>query len=171
MSECDEQLLGAYHDGELSAADRARVEQHLAGCAECTATLQQLREASRLLNEYPFQDITPRELSRLHQVIDEEAAADEQVLFRIGGTMGLIAASILVVGFAWLRQLPPTASPTGGSNPTQLAGRPVPAWERVAITQRPDPFIESQSDVQMAEADFMAEKLAQLAQQPGRVER
>ena len=31
-------LLTAFHDGELPAADRARVEGHLRGCPECRAS-------------------------------------------------------------------------------------------------------------------------------------
>ena len=32
-------LLTAFHDVELPAADRARVEEHLRGCTECRARL------------------------------------------------------------------------------------------------------------------------------------
>ena len=32
-------MLTAFHDGELHAADRARVEEHLRGCPECVALL------------------------------------------------------------------------------------------------------------------------------------
>ena len=39
------QLLTGYLEGALSAADRARVEEHLAGCDGCTAFLAQLRTA------------------------------------------------------------------------------------------------------------------------------
>src|SRR5215475_3372679 len=99
MSECDEQLLGAYHDGELNHADRARFEQHLATCPSCSAELARLRDASQLTVDYPFQDITAKELKNLHQAIDE--SNEDQFVLRIGGTLGLIAASILVVGFAW----------------------------------------------------------------------
>ena len=35
-------LLTAFHDGELPAADRARVEEHLRGCPECAARLADL---------------------------------------------------------------------------------------------------------------------------------
>ena len=43
------QLLTDYLEGALSAADRARVEEHLAGCDGCTAFLAQLRPAGRLV--------------------------------------------------------------------------------------------------------------------------
>ncbi len=35
-------LLTAFHDGELPAAERARVEEHLCGCPECSAMLADL---------------------------------------------------------------------------------------------------------------------------------
>lgn len=45
---CDDarDLLEAYHDGELVAEDRARVEAHLQGCAACAHELASLRSLS-----------------------------------------------------------------------------------------------------------------------------
>jgi anti-sigma factor RsiW len=40
-------LLTAFHDGELPAADRARVEEHLRGCPECGALLADLARADQ----------------------------------------------------------------------------------------------------------------------------
>ncbi len=40
-------LLTAFHDGELPAADRARVEEHLYGCQECVALLADLARADQ----------------------------------------------------------------------------------------------------------------------------
>ena len=37
-------MLSAYHDGELAPADRARVDEHLRGCGECSAVLARLAE-------------------------------------------------------------------------------------------------------------------------------
>ena len=47
MRDCRETqtLLTAFHDGELPAADRARVEEHLRGCPECGARLADLARA------------------------------------------------------------------------------------------------------------------------------
>ena len=42
-----QELLTAYHDGELPTADRARVEEHLRGCRECVALLADLERADR----------------------------------------------------------------------------------------------------------------------------
>jgi hypothetical protein len=40
-------LLTAFHDGELPAADRARVEEHLRGCPKCGALLADLARADQ----------------------------------------------------------------------------------------------------------------------------
>ena len=40
-------LLNAFHDGELPAADRPRVEEHLRGCTECSGLLADLGRADR----------------------------------------------------------------------------------------------------------------------------
>jgi anti-sigma factor RsiW len=45
------QLLTDYLEGALSEADRARVEEHLAGCDGCTAFLTQLRTSERVVAE------------------------------------------------------------------------------------------------------------------------
>ncbi|MFA6147712.1 MAG: zf-HC2 domain-containing protein [bacterium] len=47
--ECREtqELLTAFHDGELPAAVRARVEEHLRGCRECGALLSDLARADQ----------------------------------------------------------------------------------------------------------------------------
>ena len=42
-----QELLTAFHDGELQAADHARVEEHLRGCRECGALLADLERADR----------------------------------------------------------------------------------------------------------------------------
>lgn len=40
-------LLTAFHDGEMPAADRAKVEEHLRGCPECAARLADLARVDR----------------------------------------------------------------------------------------------------------------------------
>ena len=53
MSHVDEGLLHAYLDGELTPVERARVDEHLAGCAACRTRLDEERalieRASQLL--------------------------------------------------------------------------------------------------------------------------
>ena len=53
------QLLTEYLDGALSATDRVRVEEHLAGCDACTAFLAQLRTAERVTAELAAVEVPP----------------------------------------------------------------------------------------------------------------
>lgn len=48
-----EESLSAYMDGELSPADRARVEEHLQRCKSCTQNLRTLQHTVRLVRELP----------------------------------------------------------------------------------------------------------------------
>jgi hypothetical protein len=55
--------LSEYADGELDAAERAAVDAHLAGCAECRMALDELRavvaRAGALLDQAPPGDLWP----------------------------------------------------------------------------------------------------------------
>jgi anti-sigma factor RsiW len=51
-------LMGEYLDGALSAADRARLEDHLAACPHCSEHLAQLRVTIDALGR-----ATPEDLS------------------------------------------------------------------------------------------------------------
>jgi anti-sigma factor RsiW len=43
------ELMTDYLEGALSASDQARFEEHIGGCAGCTAYLEQLRVSVRVL--------------------------------------------------------------------------------------------------------------------------
>src|SRR5262245_38749119 len=45
--------LSAYIDGELSAAERAELQRHISGCAECQEALGELRRVHDLLAALP----------------------------------------------------------------------------------------------------------------------
>jgi anti-sigma factor RsiW len=45
------ELMTDYLEGALSAIDRARFEEHIAGCDGCTAYLSQLRIARRIMGK------------------------------------------------------------------------------------------------------------------------
>lgn len=140
MSQCDEQILSAYFDGELPVRQRKAVEAHLLECPACAAQLEKLREVSHLMQDQPFEDITDAELRDLHNAVDSaiDQSADRS-LFRIGSSIGLIAASVLIVGMAWLNQLPTTTNSTTTVQ-TGVAVSPPGSWDRMAITLRPAPL-------------------------------
>jgi anti-sigma factor RsiW len=153
MNRCDEQLLSAYADGELSPEHAAKVEDHLRQCASCAAALRQIREASRLLREYPFEDIRPDELRDAHAAID---SASDRPILRLGFTLGVLAASLLIVSCAWLMELPAATRSDQSTNPSTMArSAPPPQWERMAMTLRADPLPHPGDDTsQFADAQL-----------------
>jgi anti-sigma factor RsiW len=59
------ELMTDYLEGTLSAADRARFEEHIAGCNGCRAYLAQMRVTRRLvgrLADEPIPEPVEREL-------------------------------------------------------------------------------------------------------------
>ena len=59
------ELMAAYLDDALTNRDRARLEQHLAGCPHCTEYLAQLRVTIRVLGRVEPDDLPERALDEL----------------------------------------------------------------------------------------------------------
>jgi anti-sigma factor RsiW len=53
------ELVTDYLEGALSRRDRRRFEHHIAGCPDCTAYLEQMRETLRLTGELVPEDLSP----------------------------------------------------------------------------------------------------------------
>ncbi len=51
------ELMTEYLEGSLSAADRARFEQHMTGCDGCRAYLAQLRTARMLMGRSAIEPV------------------------------------------------------------------------------------------------------------------
>jgi hypothetical protein len=70
--------LSEYLDGSLDVQDGRAMEEHLAGCAECTATLSELRgvvEMARSLGDVPpARDLWPDIAARLRSIAEERPA-------------------------------------------------------------------------------------------------
>lgn len=64
-----------YLEGTLSAAERARAEQHLAGCPGCGAYLQQMRALAQILGRQPVEPIAPGTKERLLGMFREHRLA------------------------------------------------------------------------------------------------
>ncbi|HEY7089766.1 MAG TPA: zf-HC2 domain-containing protein [Tepidisphaeraceae bacterium] len=139
VCECEPKVLSAYLDGELSPMLRERVEAHVRGCPTCAAELAKLRETIVALKEYPFPTLSTRALANIHDAVDDASA--EQPVWRLGLTVGALAASILIICSVWLWDLTrtPAVTTTGGVS-TQVVVAPPASWERVAITLRVDPL-------------------------------
>jgi len=76
-------LLTAFHDGELPAADRARVEEHLRGCPECGALLTDLARADQSAGvPDPGPAYWDRFNARVMDRVDREADGPEVAVLR-----------------------------------------------------------------------------------------
>ena len=53
------ELISDYLDGALDAPDRARLENHLAGCPHCSEYLAQMRRTLDLLGRIEADDLEP----------------------------------------------------------------------------------------------------------------
>ncbi len=145
MSSCNASILNAYIDGELDPARRRELEQHLAACADCARELAGLREVTELFRSSPLPAIQSGELTRIHNAIDDDA---DRPILRLGGALGTIAASILIVASAWLMQLP--SSPSKTLHPQSTAS--AQAWEQVAMTLRVEPPSTMNDRIELADA-------------------
>jgi anti-sigma factor RsiW len=121
MNECRQsERLGAYHDGELSGAGRAAMEQHLGQCPACAAELERLGRLSELLGAAAAPKLSPAAMQRLHNRVDTIPMAD---LRRVVEICGAIAASILLVCTIWLVT-------------TRSSVAAIPVWETVAVARQ-----------------------------------
>lgn len=152
MCDISPEILGAYHDGELSPSQRAEFEAHLAGCTACMAELAQLREVSSLFTNMGSDPMHADELTRLHEAVDD--AMDRPVL-RMFGMISAIAASLLIVSSVWLMEISRRQETV--TSPTPTIVKSPEAWERLATTLKPEAVepapgsTESMADASLAE--------------------
>ena len=99
-------VLNELVDGELDTAAQAEIERHLAGCAACRATVDDLREIRRVAASLDPRQPPARAWSRIERAIAlerEHAAAGESAggaTVRSGwsrGTIGWLAAAAVLV--------------------------------------------------------------------------
>ena len=75
-----EELLSAYLEGELVAAERAEVEAHLAACPGCAELAGLMRETLGATAAFPEVGPSPALMARLYAIPEERAA--KKRLFR-----------------------------------------------------------------------------------------
>jgi hypothetical protein len=135
-------LLTPFHDGELPAADRARVEEHLRGCRECGALLADLARADRAAGvPDPGPAYWDRFNARVMDRVEREADGPKVTVLRPkGGWMrqqlrylvpaaAAAALVVVVVRYGGMNPgAPAPAVPPAASEPAA----PHPAGERMA---------------------------------------
>jgi anti-sigma factor RsiW len=74
MMTCEriEELLSAYLEGELAAAERAEVEGHLAACPDCAALLGLMKETMAAAGGFPEVEPSPDLMARLYAIPEEK---------------------------------------------------------------------------------------------------
>ena len=145
MSHPDSDLLALWIDHELSAAEAAELEQHLAACPACAARAREERslagEADRLLAELDDAGIAPPEGPRgLAQRPAAGGAAGPLVLIptysiavrrhRWRRGVGIAAMLLTAVGAGWMALH--LDAPGGGSGSGSLSTSPSPAASSTA---------------------------------------
>ena len=93
--------LSAYLDGELEAADRLRVEAHLAECAECRQVLEELRlmvrRAATLDDRPPEHDLWPAIEARIASASTADVIPLESRRRRIAFSVPQLAAAAVAL--------------------------------------------------------------------------
>jgi anti-sigma factor RsiW len=130
---CDQtKHVQAFHDGELSAADRAALASHLESCSACAAELDDLRRLSTHLAATSIPSLSLDALARLHGAVN---VAEERGVLRLAEWLTAAAAAVLVLGLTGLFR-----------HDTTHASAP-DMWEQAAIAYPADHDPTVQSDV------------------------
>jgi hypothetical protein len=132
--------LGAFHDGELDADAERIVERHLASCEACRAELQEIRELSDMAGQIGIDGMSQLARRRIHKAIDGEQQYGS--IFRIAGVLTGLAASVMVIGAAWLVERPDT-----GRAIVVLPPESSDKWDYLALNLRSDPLPTTQWEV------------------------
>lgn len=146
--------LSEYLDGELGASDAVALEAHLAGCADCRATLAELRRvvlrAGALDDRPPRADLWPGVAARIgrapggHAPIRAPSGArltprrPRRFSFTVPQlAAAAVALTLLSSGVAWLALRGPVAQPV--VQPTAALPVSMPAMTNAVATEGADP--------------------------------
>ncbi|MFN3485686.1 MAG: anti-sigma factor family protein, partial [Planctomycetota bacterium] len=122
----DKELLTGYYDGELDAAEKARVERHIAGCSECLRDLGEIRSASQLVRKLAGPRM-PQEVSeRIARAIEEERRRRFRGRWRRGltGSLAVAAGIFLALNVAYFLRLESGGKPSDLAPAIGVAGVP-----------------------------------------------
>jgi anti-sigma factor RsiW len=89
--------IHAYYDNDLTPAQRAGVESHLAVCAECRALLQDLRDLTQMLAAVPLPEMPPQAVNRMYGSWWAAQQVRDRGVRRLAGALTAAAAAILVI--------------------------------------------------------------------------
>jgi anti-sigma factor RsiW len=153
---CDQiQLAHRYHDDELSSADRASFESHLAACDDCRQLLADLASLSQTLRAASLPMPVPSLHERILDAWDAARALRERGVRRMAGWLTAAAAAVLLIGLiGWPGE---TRKPTGGE--FSSAASAAEPWEVAALMPPDQRGDESGSPDLVQVAEWMATDL------------
>jgi hypothetical protein len=109
-----EEMLSPYLDGELSPKEQARVEKHLARCADCAQNLHTLRQTVALLGQLPPVAVPRSFAVRPVQVAQRPSFFQTRrayVYLRTATAVATILFAVVLAGDAFLTDLVPSLAP------------------------------------------------------------
>ncbi|HZK81228.1 MAG TPA: zf-HC2 domain-containing protein, partial [Humisphaera sp.] len=144
-----------FHDGELGNDTERMVERHMASCEVCRLELKEIRELSALADQIGQEGMSPLAVRRIHKAIDAEQ--QNYSIFRIARVLTGLAASAMVVGAAWLWDVPDSGHQSKHVI-VRIDPGPTDKWEYLAVNLKPDPLPterwEANNQQMLADARF-----------------
>jgi anti-sigma factor RsiW len=110
------EMLSAYLDGELSPREQARVEKHLAQCADCAQNLHTLRQTVALLGQLSPVAV-PRAFAIRPQVARRPSFFQTRrayVYLRAATALATVLFAVVLAGDVFLTGLAPSLAPARG---------------------------------------------------------
>ena len=161
MSHVDDGSLHAYLDGELPASEAARLQAHIAECAECRGRLEEeralIRRAGELLAlaEPPARDVPPFRAGDLRPPV--------RVWWQVRFPLAWAATVVLALGMGWylggMELGRPSATPARDSlAPSAPARGALPLASEAKPARRPQ-AAQAKSSVENALAGALARRL------------
>jgi len=156
MTDCENRIrLNAYHDGELSPAERSDVEAHLRDCRSCAAELEAIRRMSSTFAGTAPWEPSHEQLLQLARSVRAEAS-DARMLLRLFRGAAVAAAVLLACALAAAMYL---------SQRTKAAAHEAMVLDHVTIWSQPAALAtgpeseERQAEQQVALAQWIADDL------------
>ncbi len=150
-----DELLSAFHDGEISSAERVAVEERLATSADARRELSEFKQISALLNDLPRDRLTAEFPQQVLQTIEREMLIPSQSIdptesfvTRTSPSRRWIGATALLTSAAGLlllvRALDDRAG-RGGSDVSRMAGSS-PAFSPLSRGAAESPLAKAMDD-------------------------
>lgn len=135
-----EPLLSAYHDGELSEAERADAERHLNGCADCQNRLLEIGAVANSLKALPRLNPKTDVAANIEQLIANQPKGINRIQRPvIWGAAGIAAAAAVLLVAGNFRAV------------TDRANDPLTANSRTNQTvPKPEPSLVKSQDLEVA---------------------